>query len=43
MASENGKFKQEVATLCVSFMNNFLTRSLIQVLEWENFILAIDQ
>ena len=28
---------------CVSFMNNFLMRSLIQILERENFIPAINQ
>lgn len=30
-------------TYCVSFMNNFLMRSLIQVLEKENFIPPITQ
>jgi len=35
--TENGR------TYCVSFMNNFLMRSLIQVLEKENFIPPINQ
>ena len=34
--------KENGRTYCVSFMNNFLMRSLIQVLEKENFIPAID-
>jgi Fic family protein len=34
--------KKNGRTYCVSFMNNFLMRSLIQILEKENFIPAID-
>lgn len=34
--------KENGRTYCVSFLNNFLMRSLIQVLEKENFIPAID-
>jgi len=34
--------KENGRTYCVSFMNNFLMRSLIQVLKRENFIPAID-
>ena len=35
--------KEKGRTYCVSFMNNFLMRSLIQVLEKENFIPPINQ
>jgi hypothetical protein len=34
--------KENGRTYCVSFMNNFLMRSLIQILEKENFIPSIN-